>query len=148
MAGLSSPGSCGAPLGRAEETAGGQGGSPWPCLPPLTLRASEASLEGSHSLECPQTQPPTLPQVSVAGNTARAGLGGQWVGQSFLATSLFAPRAAQAGLGRAGGSRSQHSRGGLGGQASGKGMGKGVNPSTSRGIRSVQAESGRHISSF
>lgn len=86
--------------------------------------------------------------MSSAGNKARAGLGGQWVGQSFPAPSLFAPRAVQAGLDRAGGSRSQHSRGGLGGQAPGKGMGESVNPSMSRGTLSVPAESCRHAPSF
>lgn len=60
-----------------------------PSLPPLTL---ESILEGSQSLGGPQTLSHTLRQVSSAGNTARTGLGGQWLGQSFPATSLFAPQ--------------------------------------------------------
>lgn len=106
MAGLSSPRSC----RHVQE------GSCLP-LPPLALKTS---LEGSQSLRGPQTLPQTLPQVSSAGNTARAGLAGKWLGQASLAASLFAPGAVRAGLGRAGGSRSQHSRGGLGGQAEGR----------------------------
>lgn len=135
MAGLSSPRSCGHV----------QGGS-CPSPPPLALKAS---LKGSQLLGGPQTLPHTLPQVSSAGNTARAGLGGKWLGQFLPAASLFSrlplfPQGVRAGLGRAGGSRSQHSKGGLGGQARGKGQS--INPFVS--ILSVPAESCRCSPSF
>lgn len=66
----------------------------------------------------------------------------------FLPPPSLPPRAVQAGLGRTGGSRSQHSRGGLGGQALGKGPRESVNPSMSREILSVTAESCKHTPPF
>ena len=84
---------------------------------PLPLWLSKHPWRAPRVWEAPRHCRTPSPQVSSAGNTARAGLGGKWLGQSSPAASLFAPRAIQASLGRAGGSRYWHSRGGLGGQA-------------------------------
>lgn len=95
------------------------------------LSSRSPSLSDSRSIPRGLTQPgrptdiaPHPPSLRCQAQGTEPPSAGQWAGHSFPATSPFAPRAAQAGLDWAGGSRSQHSRGAQGSQAPGIGVGK------------------------
>ena len=116
---------------------------------PLPLWLSKHPWRAPSFWEAPRHCPTPSLRCQVQGTQPELDWEGSGLVSSFLLppsfpASLFSPRAVRAGLGRAGGSRSQHSKGGLGGQARGKG--RSINPFMS--ILSVPAESCRCAPSF